>query len=592
MSESEEERRPRPIGVADESDEDSGMERTDAAGANNGTEPGPDSTGVAAPEEAATAKKVSNRPPAFSEDHLVKEKGLRQVYKDFPQKCQYKGRGREAEFLRGLMVAYKEWGYQLYPGVAFEDLASRTEKLGGRARTRNLMHELRDTERDRVLEAKYGREAVDDVHAQEAARLAAKESKTAAAEGDREEEREDEELAGSRYAMEVDGDGGDEGKSDLQVAAEGSAAAMSDQVRQRIEANRRLALDRLRLKKQEAAVAAAAAAAAAVAAEKENDGGAVAVPAANDGSREVEDLEEDLMDVDGGGGPGDGFDDDEAALADMEAEEMAARPVAAEASRGKNTVAEPGPAVVSTSPASTLAVESDETAGAVDEELASPEPTIRKDEAMEDAGSSASGANTAAAVVADDADDPAPVSAAADRVARGKARAAGAGCAGSVDEASATWAAATAGGGEPDTTAGEESGGELPPASEPGTPDPGVRGGQERDGANDEAVSLRTTAAAAAAAGADGITGGAKVDDAVWGGGDGGGGTPEPVAAKGDEEGASFSSPAKCRAATAAASGLPLSPLGSLFAGTDVSAEGGLAVAREPLGGLFSDENV
>lgn len=483
------------------------------------------------------------------------------------------------------MVAYKEWGYQLYPGVAFEDLASRTEKLGGRARTRSLMRELRDTERDRVLEAKYGREAVDDVHAQEVARLAAKESKTAAAEGGRAEEREDEELAGRRYAMEVDGDGGNEGKSDRPVAAEGSAAAMSDQVRQRIEANRRLALDRLRLKKQEAAAAAA------LAAEKENDGGAVAT--ANDGSREVEDLEEGLMDVDGGGGPGDSFDDDEAALADIEAEEMAARQVSAEASRGKNTVAEPGPAAVSTSPPSTLAVESEETAGAVDEEQASPEPTIREDEAMEDAGNGASGANTAAAVVADDANDPAPVSVAADGVARGEARGAGVGCAGSVDEASATCAAAASGGGEPGTTAGEESGDELPPASEPGAPGPGVGRGQERDGANDEAASLRTTtAAAAAAAGADGITGGAKVDDAVCGGGDGGGGAPEPVAAKGDEEGASFSSPAKCRAATAAASGLPLAPLGSLFAGTDVSAEGGLAVAREPLGGLFSDENV
>ncbi|CAM9524045.1 unnamed protein product [Ectocarpus sp. 4 AP-2014] len=587
MSDSEEERRPRPIGVADGSDEDSGIERTDAAGATNGTEPGPDSTGVAAPEEATTAKKVSNRPPAFSENHLVKEKGLWQVYKDFPQNCQYKGRGREAEFLRGLMVAYKEWGYQLYPGVAFEDLASRTEKLGGRARTRDLMLELRDTERDRVLEAKYGREVVDDVHAQEAARLAAKESKTAAAEGDRAEDREDEELAGSRYAMEVDGDGGNEGKNDRHVAAEGSAAAMSNQVRQRIEANRRLALDRLRLKKQEAAVAAAAA----LAAEKENDGGAVAVPAASDGSREVEDLEEDLMDVDGGEGPGDSFDDDEAALADMEAEEMAARPVAAEASRGKNTVAEPEPAVVSTSPASTLAVESEETAGAVDEEQASPEPTIREDEAMADAKSGASGASTAAAVVADDANDPAPVSAAADGVARGETRGAGAGCDDTVDEASATCAAAAAGGGEPGTTAGEQSGGELPPASEPGAPAPGVGSGQERDGANDGAASLRTTAAASAA-GADGITGGAKVDDAVLGGGDGGGGAPEPVAAKGDEEGASFSSPAKCRAAAAAASGLPLSPLGSLFAGTDVSAEGGLAVARQPLGGLFSDENV
>lgn len=101
MSEAEEERRPRPIGVADESDEDSDMERSNGA-AGGGAGAGPaatdervtDTTAVAAPEEIAT-KKVSKKTPAFSENDLVKEKGLRQVYKDFPRKCQYKGRGRE-----------------------------------------------------------------------------------------------------------------------------------------------------------------------------------------------------------------------------------------------------------------------------------------------------------------------------------------------------------------------------------------------------------------------------------------------------------------------------------------------------------------
>ncbi|CAM9226064.1 unnamed protein product, partial [Scytosiphon promiscuus] len=206
MSESEEERRPRPIGVADDS-EDSDVERGNdtsaAASAQAGDGPAIETTGVSAPEEG-TAKKPSRKMPAFSENDLVKEKGLRQIYKEFPRKCRYKGKGREAEFLRGLMVAYKEWGYQLYPGAAFEDLASRTEKLGGKARTRDLMRELRDTERDRVIEAKYGRAAVEDLRAQEAAKLAAKESKTAAAQEDAAEEQEDEELASSRY-MEVDG---------------------------------------------------------------------------------------------------------------------------------------------------------------------------------------------------------------------------------------------------------------------------------------------------------------------------------------------------------------------------------------------------
>ena len=92
MSESEEERRPRPIGVADESEGDSETERNDAgrAGANG---PASGTTGDAAPE--TTTKKPSKKMPAFSENDLVKDKGLRQIYKDFPQKCRYKGKGRE-----------------------------------------------------------------------------------------------------------------------------------------------------------------------------------------------------------------------------------------------------------------------------------------------------------------------------------------------------------------------------------------------------------------------------------------------------------------------------------------------------------------
>lgn len=70
------------------------MERNDAAAPAGTTEPAQGTTGVAAPEEAA-AKKPSKRMPAFSENDLVKEKGLRQIYKDFPQKCRYKGKGRE-----------------------------------------------------------------------------------------------------------------------------------------------------------------------------------------------------------------------------------------------------------------------------------------------------------------------------------------------------------------------------------------------------------------------------------------------------------------------------------------------------------------
>lgn len=97
MSASEEERLPRPIGVEDESEEDSDVDQNKAANTQVGTEE-VDTTAVApkaAPEEAPKKHKSKSRKPAFSENDLVKDKGLRQVYNDFPRKCQYKGKGRE-----------------------------------------------------------------------------------------------------------------------------------------------------------------------------------------------------------------------------------------------------------------------------------------------------------------------------------------------------------------------------------------------------------------------------------------------------------------------------------------------------------------
>lgn len=98
MSDSEGERRPRPIGAGDENEEDSDDGR-------NGPQPESNASGAqgaaadtaaaqVAPEEASK-KPASTRRPAFSENDLVKEKGLLQIYKRFPEKCKYKGKGRE-----------------------------------------------------------------------------------------------------------------------------------------------------------------------------------------------------------------------------------------------------------------------------------------------------------------------------------------------------------------------------------------------------------------------------------------------------------------------------------------------------------------
>lgn len=92
MSESEGERRPRPIGAADENEEDSDNDRNDPKPAGN--EAADAAAQQLAPEET-TKKAKSTRRPAFSENDLVKEKGLLQIYERFPEKCKYKGKGRE-----------------------------------------------------------------------------------------------------------------------------------------------------------------------------------------------------------------------------------------------------------------------------------------------------------------------------------------------------------------------------------------------------------------------------------------------------------------------------------------------------------------
>lgn len=256
------------------------------------------------------------------------------------------------------MVAYKEWGYQLFPALAFEDLASRTEKLGGKARVRELMRELRDKERDRMLEAEYGRSAVDSVHAREAAKVATKEaegSRTTEGQGQEEQEaNKQEQPAESRY-MDEDGEGEvsstPQGSGHGDRVAAGSAAhkapaagVLSAEVRERMEANRRLALERLRVRKAEAAAAAAA----------QKAKYAKAVPAGDIS----EDFDEyDLIDVNGergDGAAGDDFEHDEAALAEMDAEEPAVK-------RSKTTTDYPTPATTTGSSSNIIA---DDTAAA------------------------------------------------------------------------------------------------------------------------------------------------------------------------------------------------------------------------------------
>eukprot|EP00904_Undaria_pinnatifida_P013275 jgi/Undpi1/9078/HiC_scaffold_26.g11538.m1 len=615
MSDSEGERRPRPIGARDENEEDSDDDRRGPQPESNAAADGAAADTAAAqvaPEEASK-KPASTRRPAFSENDLVKEKGLLQIYKQFPQKCQYKGKGREREFLRGLMVAYKEWGYQLYPGIAFEDLASRTEKLGGRERTRDFMHELRDTERDRYVEAKYGASAVDTIHAQDAAKLAAKEAAAA-------EKRAKEEKENTRY-MEVDEEGADGvegagGESQTTGGDGGGGGGVSEEVRERMEVNRRRALERLRLKKEEATAAAGV-------------GGVVSPAATAGGAKENDDPQEmDVMDEESGwarGGGDDDFEDDEAALAEMEEEEVAKRATSVNAapSSAAVTPALAGVAAAPTPADADAAVEG-EIAAQQSQDSASPvvDTLVESTELEEDAEMGEAEAETGASQItargvaptvpltanakvglaplplgadASAGEVPPSVVAAAaldaNQTSGGNAMIDAAGLTNDdivASEKSSPNSGAPPHAGltereeavadkpedstSPSSRAGKDNQeGSTSPASEaskrgsstPSSSEPGTASEPSTEKDNAAALGAQKPTARAT------TTGGRIV----------GSGVEETV----------FSSPGKLRAA--GGGGMPLSPLGSMFAGTDVPAEGGTAVvAKESLAGLFSNE--
>ncbi|CAM9337708.1 unnamed protein product [Choristocarpus tenellus] len=260
MSESEVEDPQKPIDGGDEDDEDIVGGRSNGAGVNS-IQGGP-SVAIEEVEEPSKKKQKRNKAPPFSDSNLVSEKGLLKIYQDFPSKCKYKGWGHEAEFLRGLMFNYKEWGYQLNPSLAFEDLTSRIEKLGGKARVRQLMGDLREKERDRYLASNLGPAAVNNVRAFEAA-------KTASKEVIRTEKKQGKDSVNHRYSTEGAEDyvatqnmlvdeavqqrnGEGDSAKDLSAAASHTLPYInlqSPEVRDRMEKNRRLALERLKRKK-------------------------------------------------------------------------------------------------------------------------------------------------------------------------------------------------------------------------------------------------------------------------------------------------------------------------------------------------------
>lgn len=96
-------------------------------------------------------KRTVKKQRTFTEDILTGRDGLVRIYEDFPREGLFRGRGYELQDMKRLLNMYKEWGFQMYPGLAFPDLLSRCESFGHKSRTKICLRALRDRERDRYV---------------------------------------------------------------------------------------------------------------------------------------------------------------------------------------------------------------------------------------------------------------------------------------------------------------------------------------------------------------------------------------------------------------------------------------------------------
>eukprot|EP01031_Cornospumella_fuschlensis_P024429 gene24429-29528_t len=82
-------------------------------------------------------KKAKNIKP-FDEALLVGPHGLNRIYHEFPLRIRYQ-KNQEVPFLRQLMSLYKEWAFQLHPGLSFEDAMLKIGTLSHKARVRGAI---------------------------------------------------------------------------------------------------------------------------------------------------------------------------------------------------------------------------------------------------------------------------------------------------------------------------------------------------------------------------------------------------------------------------------------------------------------------
>jgi hypothetical protein len=73
---------------------------------------------------------------------LLSEKGLTLLV-DSLQELKFHGPGHEVYDLRSLILAYEQWAHNLLPDLEFKLFAKRAQKLGGNARIKTKLADIR-----------------------------------------------------------------------------------------------------------------------------------------------------------------------------------------------------------------------------------------------------------------------------------------------------------------------------------------------------------------------------------------------------------------------------------------------------------------
>ncbi|TMS01258.1 TIMELESS-interacting protein [Larimichthys crocea] len=91
---------------------------------------------------AAKRKGVKRPQPKLDSNRLISDRGLPALRTLFDD-VRYKGKGHEAEDLRLLMGKMENWAHRLFPKLQFEDFMDRVEKLGTKKEVQTCLKRIR-----------------------------------------------------------------------------------------------------------------------------------------------------------------------------------------------------------------------------------------------------------------------------------------------------------------------------------------------------------------------------------------------------------------------------------------------------------------